>query len=117
MGASAQHAPDQVLPHLVGQERHHRRHAAHRLHERVPERLEGGARVLRIVRPPEPRPRQAHVPVGEVIQERLEGAHEPRRVPRVEGVAALSDQPLGARDEPAVERPRCRRVGAAASSS
>jgi hypothetical protein len=49
-------AAHEVLPHLVGQERHDRRDAAHGLDERVPERLVRSARRRLVVGLPEPRP-------------------------------------------------------------
>ncbi len=63
---------DQHLPQPLGQERHHRRHDTHCLHERPPERRE---RVLVVA--VEAAPRAADVPVREVVDERLPRTDDP----------------------------------------
>ena len=104
------HAADEVLPQLVRQERHHRRHQAHDLHEGVPQRLVGRALVGLVIRLPVAGAREANVPVREVVDVGLDGPHQARRVVRVERRAALADQALRDRDQPAVERAPGRQV-------
>ena len=90
---------DEVLPHLLGQERGHRAHDAQALHERVVQRGEGHA-----VAVPEARSRAAHVPVREVVPEGLDGPGHAGRVVGVERGAAVAGELAGARDHPAIER-------------
>ena len=63
VGRSRRHAHE-VLPEVLGEERHHRRDDAQRLDERVPEHVERGP-----VAVPEAPPRAADVPVREVVDE------------------------------------------------
>ena len=58
----------------------------------------------RAVAVPEARARAAHVPVREVVPERLDGPGHARRVVGVERGAAVAGELAGARDHPAIER-------------
>ena len=112
-------AGDEVPPQVLGEERHHRRDHAQRLHERVPERPERG-----VVVAVEAAPRAADVPVREVVDERLEGADDVdgqdrlvarrRLARRAACVRATSQRSSGAARRPA--RRRARRTSAAKPS-
>src|SRR6185436_4640715 len=67
--------------------------------ERLPQRPERN-----LVAVPETPPRPADVPVRQVVDERIERAHDPRRPVALVLLRDVGDELLGALDEPAVER-------------
>ena len=100
----------EVPPEVLGEERHHRRDDAQRLHERVPERPE-----RRLVERVEAAARAADVPVRDVVDERLERADHVDGQRRLVRGRRLGDELLRALDEPAVERPQIDRPARGAS--
>ena len=83
---------------MVGEERHHRRDQAQRLDERRPERPE-----RRLVVGVEAPPRAPDVPVGQVVHERVERAHDRGCPVPLVRVGRLGHELLCPRLEPAVE--------------
>ena len=90
---------DEVAPEVVGEERHHGRKHAQRLHERIPERAQ-----CSLVTVPETPTGATDVPVREIVDVRLvERDHLVREIALVRR-GRVGDERARAFDEPAVER-------------
>ena len=90
--------PDEHLPEVLGEERHHRGDDAERLDERVPEHAKRD-----LVAVPEATARAADVPVRDVGDVRLERLDDVDRQPALAG-GRLADESPSALDEPRIER-------------
>ena len=109
-------AAHEVLPQVLGEERHQRRDQAQRLHDRPPERPER-ARVVGV----EARPRAADVPVGQVVDVALERVDDAVGQELLVGLGRLGHElracarrASGRADAPAPARPRRRGVNPSA---
>ena len=86
-------------PEVLREERHRGSDHAHRFDERAMQCVQRRAVTL-----PEAAARAADVPVGEVVDERLEAAHQVGRPRPLVGVGHLVHELSGAREQPAIER-------------
>ena len=95
---------DQVAPHRIGEVRHERGEQAGDGGQHLVQGGVRGALVVIELALPEAAPVAPHVPVREVVDERLDPARRARRVVRVQRGARLADHRVEARQDPAVEQ-------------
>ena len=100
----------QVLVQLLGDERRERRQQLGDRHERLVQRVVGGQLVGVALALPEAAPAAAHVPVAEVVDELLDGAAGAGGVVGLEAVGDVLDQRVQLAHEPAVDAAAARRA-------
>ena len=96
-------APHEVLVERLGQERRERREHVGQRREALVKRVECGALVVTVGGLPEPAPVAAHVPVRELVHERLDGRTRGLRVEAFERVRNVGKRALLERDGPTVD--------------
>ena len=91
---------DDVLPEMLGEERHHRCDHLERRAQRLPQHAQ-----RRLVAVPEPAPRTPDVPVRQIVDETLERIDDAGRPVALVVLGHLSHEGRRPRGKPAVERP------------
>src|SRR5207244_10704916 len=89
---------DELVPEVLGQKREQGGDDAHSGYERAPEGAQGS-----LVAVPEPPPGAPDVPVGEILDEIVEGADDVDREPALVGACRVCHEQARTLDEPAVE--------------